>query len=88
MGVPVLAGDGILFTEACRHGGIPNRSDKTRYTLHVGFGLHFLKSQNISTMDEEVHVTDPLLARLTEDQRQQAGDQPEGYACSTAVRHG
>lgn len=68
--VPVQGGDGILFTEACRHGGISNRSDKTRYTLHIGFGPHFLKSQNISTMDEEVHVTDQLLARLTEDQRQ------------------
>ena len=36
--VPVQGGDGILFTEACRHGGISNRSDKTRYTLHIGFG--------------------------------------------------
>ena len=69
VGLPVKAGDGILFTEACRHGGFTNRSDKTRYTLHVGYGPHFLKSQNISTMDEEVHVTDELLARLTDDQR-------------------
>jgi hypothetical protein len=70
VGLPVKAGDGIVFTEACRHGGFLNRSDKTRYTLHVGYGPHFLKSQNISTMDEQVHVTDDLLARLTDEQRQ------------------
>jgi len=68
--IPVKAGDGILFTEACRHGGFRNRSDKTRYTLHVGYGPHFLKSQNISTMDEQVHVTNKLLARLSQDQQQ------------------
>ena len=68
VGLQVKAGDGILFTEACRHGGFANRSDTTRYTLHVGYGPHFLKSQNISTMDEEVHVTDQLLGRLTDEQ--------------------
>ena len=70
VGIPVKAGDGILFTEACRHGGFANRSEKTRYTLHVGYGPHFLKSQNISTMDEPVHVTDELLGRLSDTQRQ------------------
>ena len=70
VGIPVKAGDGILFTEACRHGGVANRSEKPRYTLHVGYGPHFLKSQNISTMDEPVHVTDELLGRLTDTQRQ------------------
>lgn len=69
VGVPVKAGDGILFTEACRHGGFPNKSGKTRYTLHVGYGPHFLPSQNISTMDEPPHVTDALLSRLTAEQR-------------------
>ena len=70
VGIPVKAGDGILFTEACRHGGFSNRSEKTRYTLHVGYGPHFLRSQNISTMDEPVHVTDELLGRLSDAQRQ------------------
>ena len=70
VGIPVKAGDGILFTEACRHGGFANRTEKTRYTLHVGYGPHFLKSQNISTMDEPVHVTDELLGRLSDTQRQ------------------
>jgi hypothetical protein len=69
VGVAVKAGDGILLTEACRHGGLANRGQTTRYTLHVGYGPHFLKSQNISTMDEEVHATDALLERLTESQR-------------------
>lgn len=69
VGLPVKAGDGILFTEACRHGGFPNRSPTTRYTLHVGYGPSFLPSQNISTMDEPVHVTEALLARLSAAQR-------------------
>ncbi|MCX5658211.1 MAG: phytanoyl-CoA dioxygenase family protein [Planctomycetota bacterium] len=69
MGIPVKAGDAIFFTENCRHGGFPNLSDKTRYTLHVGYGPAWLRSQNISTMDEDVHATDALLARLSESQR-------------------
>ena len=69
VGIPVKAGDGILFTEACRHGGFTNRSEKTRYTFHVGYGPHFMKSQNISTMDEPVNVTDELLGRLSDAQR-------------------
>lgn len=69
IGIPVKAGDAIFFTENCRHGGFPNHSDRTRYTLHVGYGPAWLHSQNIATMDEEVHATDTLLARLTEPQR-------------------
>lgn len=68
VGIDVKAGDGILFTEACRHGGFPNRSEKTRYTLHVGYGPELLPSQNISTMDELPHVTDALLKRLRPEQ--------------------
>ena len=33
--------------------------DSTRYTLHVGYGPHFMKSQNIGTMDEDPNVTEP-----------------------------
>ena len=66
---PVKAGDGILFTENCRHGGFTNHANHTRYTLHVGYGPHFLKSQNIATMDQPVHTTDALLNRLTQPQR-------------------
>lgn len=69
IGIPVKAGDGILFTEARRHGGLPNSSDQTRHTVHVGYRPHFLKSQNISTMDEPVHLTNELVERLTEQQR-------------------
>jgi hypothetical protein len=67
---PCRAGDGILFTEACRHGGVPIRNDVTRHTLHVGYGPYFLRSQNISTQNESVNVTDALLARLTPEQRE------------------
>lgn len=69
VGIPVKAGDGILFTEACRHGGFPNHSEQTRYTLHIGYGPPFLPSQNISTMDEPPQVTNALLGRLSEEQR-------------------
>ena len=69
VGINVKAGDGIFFTESCRHGGFPNKSEATRYTLHVGYGPEFLPSQNISTMDELPHVTEALLARLTAEQR-------------------
>lgn len=69
VGLCVRAGDAVLFTEATRHGGFPNRGPRTRYTLHVGYGPDYLKSQNISTMDEEPHVTPALAARLSEEQR-------------------
>ena len=63
--VPVKAGDAVLFTEACRHGGFVNHSSQTRYTLHVGYGPAHLRSQNIATMDEDPNVTPALLARIS-----------------------
>jgi hypothetical protein len=69
VGVPVRAGDAVLFTEACRHGGLPITSDQNRYTLHVGYGPAHQQSQNISTMDEDVNVTEALLSRLSAEQR-------------------
>ncbi|MCY4064337.1 MAG: phytanoyl-CoA dioxygenase family protein, partial [Chloroflexi bacterium] len=53
IGLPVKAGDAILFTENLRHGGFTNRSNQTRKTLHIGYGPFWMKSQNHSTMDEE-----------------------------------
>lgn len=67
--VTARAGDAVLFTEACRHGGFPNRSTQTRYTLHIGYGPDYLPSQNISTMDEWPNVTPALLDRITPAQR-------------------
>jgi hypothetical protein len=67
--VPVRAGDAILFTEACRHGGYMNRMSRTRLTLHVGYGPAFMPSQNIATMDEEPYVTEALLSRLRPEQQ-------------------
>jgi hypothetical protein len=67
--VPVKAGDALLFTEACRHGGYTNRTDRTRLTLHVGYGPAFMPSQNIATMDEAPYVTDAFFSRLRPDQR-------------------
>ena len=65
----VKAGDVILFTENLRHGGVTNRSDQPRKTIHVGYGPYWLMSQNISTMDEPQHVVESTFERYSEDQR-------------------
>ena len=65
VGLEVKAGDAIFFTEALRHGGLTNRSAQVRKTLHVGYGPHFMMSQNIATMDEPPYLTDTTRARLT-----------------------
>ena len=69
IGLPVKAGDAILFTENLRHGGLTNRSRQTRKTLHVGYGPFWMKSQNHSTMDEEPYILPSTFARYTESQR-------------------
>jgi hypothetical protein len=63
------AGDAILFTENLRHGGLTNRSDRARKTLHVGYGPAWMMSQNISTMDESQFVTPETLSRYDAEQR-------------------
>ena len=68
IGLEVKAGDAIFFTESLRHGGLTNRSDQVRKTLHVGYGPHFMMSQNIATMDELPYITEATRARLTEEQ--------------------
>ena len=40
-----------------------------RKTLHVGYGPHWMMSQNIATMDEPQYVTEATLARFDEEQR-------------------
>ena len=67
-GLPVEAGDAILFTENLRHGGLTNRSPQTRKTIHVGYGPPWMMSQNIATMDEVPHITEATRARLTLEQ--------------------
>ena len=69
LGLPVKAGDAILFTENLRHGGLSIRSGKTRKTLHVGYGPFWMKSQNIATMDEEQNIRPATLARYTPEQQ-------------------
>lgn len=69
IGLPVRAGDAILFTENLRHGGLTNRSQQTRKTLHVGYGPYWMKSQNISTMDEEPNILPETFARYSPEQR-------------------
>ena len=69
IGLPVKAGDAILFTENLRHGGLTNRSGQTRKTLHIGYGPYWMKSQNIATMDEEPNILPATFARYDEEQR-------------------
>ena len=69
VGLEVKAGDAILFTEHLRHGGFTNRSQQVRKTLHVGYGPHWMMSQNIATMDEPQFVTDKTMARFSSAQR-------------------
>lgn len=68
LGLEVKAGDAILFTENLRHGGFTNRSDQVRKTIHVGYGPHWMMSQNIATMDEPPYITESTMARWDDDQ--------------------
>ncbi len=69
IGLPVKAGDAILFTEHLRHGGKSIRSGRTRKTLHIGYGPYWMKSQNIGTMDEPQNIRPETLARYTLEQQ-------------------
>jgi hypothetical protein len=70
IGLPVKAGDAIFFTENLRHGGLVNRSERTRKSLHIGYGPHWMMSQNIATGDEPYHITDATRQRLTKEQKE------------------
>ena len=65
IGLEVEAGDAILFTENLRHGGLINRSQQTRKTLHVGYGPPWMMSQNIATADELPFITQSTRALLS-----------------------
>ena len=69
VGLKVRAGDAILFTEHLRHGGFTNNSKQVRKTLHVGYGPHWMMSQNIATMDEPQHITSKTLERFNVEQQ-------------------
>ncbi|MCW3094956.1 MAG: hypothetical protein JWL77_574 [Chthonomonadaceae bacterium] len=69
VGLPVKAGDAILFTENLRHGGLTNHSEQVRKTLHVGYGPVWMTSQNMATMDEPQNITEETLARYDAAQR-------------------
>ena len=69
IGLEVKAGDAIFFTEALRHGGLTNRSERTRKTIHVGYGPNWMMSQNIATMDEPQHLTEATRARFSVEQQ-------------------
>ena len=68
VGLEVEAGDAILFTESLRHGGFSNHSKQPRKTIHVGYGPHWMMSQNMATMDEKPFILPETFARLSEEQ--------------------
>lgn len=70
LALPAKMGDGILFTENLRHGGVTNYSTQVRKTLHIGFGPFWLKSQNIATMDSAPYVLDRTLERYDNRQKE------------------
>ena len=70
IGLPARAGDGILFTENLRHGGLTNRAGTTRKTIHIGYGPFWMKSQNIATMDEDQYILPRTYQRYDPQQRQ------------------
>ncbi len=69
VGLEVKAGDAIFFTEALRHGGLTNRSEQVRKTIHVGYGPNWMMSQNIATMDEPQHLTAETRSRYNVEQQ-------------------
>jgi ectoine hydroxylase-related dioxygenase (phytanoyl-CoA dioxygenase family) len=69
IGLEARAGDAILFTENLRHGGLTNRSQQTRKTLHIGYGPEWMMSQNIATMDEPQYILPETLARYDAEQK-------------------
>ncbi|MEM7126043.1 MAG: phytanoyl-CoA dioxygenase family protein [Chloroflexota bacterium] len=75
--LPVKAGDAILFTENLRHGGFPNKSEKTRKTLHVGYGPFWMKSQNIATMEQDAFLLPETRERYDDEQRRLFYARPE-----------
>ena len=80
VGLEVAAGDAILFTENLRHGGLTNRSEQTRKTLHVGYGPFWLMSQNTATMDEPQYLKEETLGRFDAAQRNLFRPWPEKEA--------
>jgi ectoine hydroxylase-related dioxygenase (phytanoyl-CoA dioxygenase family) len=69
IGLEMQAGDAVLFTENLRHGGLTNRSDQTRKTLHVGYGPFWMMSQNTATLEEPQHILPKTLERYDDVQR-------------------
>jgi hypothetical protein len=94
IGLPMEAGDAILFTENLRHGGFPNVLDQTRKTIHVCFGPIWAPSQSPAHWNGFVHVTEaawaiqrgpahPAAVRL---RTMLSGGKPSGVAAGTAQR--
>ncbi len=95
IGLPMQAGDALIFTENLRHGGLPNLADQTRKTIHMCFGPSWAGSQSPAHWNGFVHVTEAAWARYSEAQRALLpppsvagrmipGSDPSGVAVETA----
>jgi ectoine hydroxylase-related dioxygenase (phytanoyl-CoA dioxygenase family) len=67
--VEVEAGDAVFFTENLRHGGLTNRSDQARVTLHVGYGPSWMTLLTTANPNHGYYVRPRTLERLRPDQR-------------------
>jgi hypothetical protein len=70
IGVPMEAGDALFFTENLRHGGLPNKLDTPRRTIHLMIGPRWAKSQSPAHWDGEVFVSEEAWERYSSAQRE------------------
>src|SRR5579862_2979153 len=69
IGVPVDAGDAIVFTENLRHGGLPNQREDPRKTIHLTFSPAWVGSQSPLHWNGGAYVTPETFGRYTPEQR-------------------
>lgn len=69
IGIPLKAGDAILFTEHLRHAGFPNLRDEARKTIHMMFSPTWVGSQSPAHWNAGVYITQDTYDRYTPAQR-------------------
>jgi hypothetical protein len=67
--LPMKAGDVILFTEALRHGGMPNRVPHVRKTIHLCYNCDWAGSPSPVHWNGPMRFRKETWAILTDEQR-------------------
>ena len=68
-GIPMNAGDAILFTENTRHGGLPIQSQRTRKTIHMTYQPVWTTSMCSAHWDSVLPLREDTVQRLTDAQK-------------------